>query len=71
MRDTLEAQLLAAHDIDDRYTLIQLYTQAADTSNDLDAACFFLTYAYIYALELGAPEAGTLHARLREHGREE
>ena len=71
MSDTLETQLLAAHDIDDRYTLIRLYTQAADTSNDLDAACFFLTYAYIFALELGAPQTDALHARLKAQGREE
>ncbi|KZY46979.1 hypothetical protein A3731_01040 [Roseovarius sp. HI0049] len=68
---SLDAQLLAAHDGDDRFALIRLYTQAADITNDIDAACFFLTYAYIFALEAGAPEAATLHARLKAHGREE
>lgn len=71
MVETLDAQLLAAHDGDDRFALIRLYTQAADITNDIDAACFFLTYAYIFALEVGAPQAATLHARLKAHGREE
>ncbi|MEQ8897960.1 MAG: hypothetical protein RID23_12785 [Roseovarius sp.] len=71
MVDTLDAQLLAAHDGDDRFALIRLYTQAADITNDIDAACFFLTYAYIFSLEVGAPEAFDLHARLKAHGREE
>lgn len=71
MKEGLEAQLLAAHEGDDRFALIRLYTQAADITNDLDAECFFLTYAYIFALEMGAAEAGGLHARLKAHGREE
>ncbi|MGR3313190.1 hypothetical protein [Roseovarius indicus] len=71
MVDSLDAQLLAAHDGDDRFALIRLYTQAADITNDIDAACFFLTYAYVFALEVGAAEAATLHARLKAHGREE
>ena len=64
MTASLDAELLAAHAVDDRHTLIRLYTQAAEATNDLDAACFFLTYAYIYALELGVPEAAELHRRI-------
>lgn len=71
MKEELEAQLLAAHEGDDRFALIRLYTQAADITNDLDAECFFLTYAYIFALEVGAAEAAPLHARLKAYGREE
>ena len=70
MSAALDAQLIAAHDGDDRAALIQLYTKAADISNDLDAACFFLTHAYVFALEGGVPEASALHARLKAHGRE-
>ena len=66
----LEAAILAAHDADDRRALARLYARAADRLNDLDAASFFLTHAYVFALEAGAPEAGTLHARLKAHGRE-
>lgn len=69
--EDLNARLLAAHEGDDRFALIRLYTEAADMANDLDAECFFLTYAYIFALEMGAPEADALRARLIAHGREE
>lgn len=67
---TLDAQMIAAHEARDHPALIRLYTQAADEANSLDAACFYLTHAYIFALEAGAPEAPTLHARLVTHGRE-
>ena len=66
----LDAAMIAAHAAHDQAALIRLYTQAADEANDLDAACFFLTHAYIFALESGAPEASGLHARLVKHGRE-
>lgn len=65
----LNATILAAHARDDRRALIGLYSQAADQTNDINTACFFLTYAYIYALELGHPDADPLYARLDAHGR--
>ena len=71
MSTDLDARLLAAHDRDDRAALIALYTEAADAANDVDAACFYLTHAYVFALEAGASEAPILHARLRAQGREE
>ncbi|MFV2038223.1 MAG: hypothetical protein ACC646_11605 [Paracoccaceae bacterium] len=75
-RDTgaLEQDLLAAHSAGDTVALITLYTAAADIAEAdqrTDAACFYLTHAYIFALDRGAGEAGELHARLRAHGREE
>ena len=48
-----------------------LYTEAAETSVDADAAGFFLTHAYVWALELGDPAAANLRARLVAEGREE
>lgn len=66
----LEEAILAAHARDDRRALARLYAQAAEGMGDLDAACFFLTHAYIFALETGAPEAGGLHAKLVAEGRE-
>lgn len=65
----LNDTILAAHAADDGSALVALYTQAADQAPDLDTACFFLTYAYIYALELGMPQEVALHARLAAHGR--
>lgn len=66
----LDQRLLAAHAADDRRALIRLYTEAGDCANDVDAACFYLTHAYIFALEAGVPEASQLHARLVAEGRE-
>ncbi|WP_300018730.1 hypothetical protein [uncultured Roseobacter sp.] len=66
----LEARLLLANADDDRAALVTLYTEAADQSEDEDAAAFYLTHAYIYALELGAPQSGALRRRLIEMERE-
>ena len=68
----LNDQLLGAHAAGDAVALIRLYTCAADQAeqNDLDAACFFLTHAYVFALEIGDPACAELRARLVMHGRE-
>ncbi len=65
----LDVQLLAAHAADDRSALVQLYTRAADRADDIDAACFYLTHAYVFALEIADPSAAPLHERLAAHGR--
>ncbi|MDP5086119.1 MAG: hypothetical protein NWQ23_11915 [Yoonia sp.] len=66
---SLQDRLLAAHARDDRAGLVALYTEAADTAADLDAACFYLTHAYIFALEKGDPVTKSLYDRLKVHGR--
>ena len=66
----LDARMISAHQANDRRALIKLYAEAADTVNDLDASCFYLTHAYVFALEAGAPEAQPLHIRLVAHGRD-
>lgn len=70
-RAALDVALLEAHAADDRPRLVHLYTQAADQAHDVEAECFYLTQAYVFALQTGAPEADALHARLKAHGREE
>ena len=65
----LQDRLLAAHARDDRAALIGLYTEAADAADELDAACFYLTHAYIFALEKGDPAAERLYHRLKTHQR--
>ena len=66
----LDALILNAHARDDRAALVCLYTQVADLASDVDRECFFLTYAHIYALELGHPSRESLCARLSAFGRE-
>jgi len=67
--NSLQDRLLAAHARDDRKALVDLYTEAADTTDHLDTACFYMTHAYIFALELGDPAADALYRRLKAHGR--
>ncbi|WP_306155679.1 hypothetical protein [Roseovarius sp. MMSF_3281] len=69
MKD-LDTRMITAHEANDRMALIKLYAEAANGANDLDASCFYLTHAYVFALEAGAPQAKDLHARLVKHGRE-
>ena len=65
----LNERLLDAHARDDRTALVDLYTQAADAENDVDAACFFLTHAFVFALEIGDARADDLRARLQVYNR--
>ena len=67
--NALEADLLRAHAADDRTALVGLYRAAALAQSDRDAACFFLTQAYVYALDTADPAADDLHARLAADGR--
>ncbi|MEM8555596.1 MAG: hypothetical protein AAGF71_12330 [Pseudomonadota bacterium] len=67
----LNGQLLKAHEAEDKSALVALYKRAAEMTANKDAHCFFLTHAYVFALETGAPEAADLHSRLKALGREE
>ncbi|MEM6619616.1 MAG: hypothetical protein AAF631_09965, partial [Pseudomonadota bacterium] len=53
--DTLNARLLAAHAAGDARTLVALYRQAGDDATDDTARGFYLTHAYVFALEAGDP----------------
>ncbi|MEL6837653.1 MAG: hypothetical protein AAFP85_00085 [Pseudomonadota bacterium] len=66
---TLDEALLDAHARGDQSALVTLYTRAAEKAEDGDAACFFLTQAYVLALEAGNAATPTLYARLKAHGR--
>lgn len=66
----LDTRLLAAHAAGDLAALITLYTAAADQAATPAAAGFYLTQAYIFALDAGSPAAETLCSRLRAMGRE-
>lgn len=63
----LDARLLAAHARDDKEALVLLYTQAADAAesrHDTQAARFYLTHAYVFALDTGSAEYSSLKLRL-------
>ncbi|APG49060.1 hypothetical protein [Phaeobacter porticola] len=71
-REDLDRALLIAHRDEDLAELVRLYTYAADAAEevaDIDRACFYLTHAFVFALESGAPEAEPLNARLANRGR--
>lgn len=70
----LDDQLLRAHENQDHDQLVLLYTQAADESEaqgDVEAACFYLTHAFVFALETGHAQLSKLNERLVAYGREE
>ncbi len=70
--EELDKDLLQAHADYDVPALIRLYHEAANHAEqrrDHDAACFYLTHAFVFALEHGAPEADELNRKLHEHGR--
>lgn len=72
-RETLDQALLDAHDQNDGAALANIYTQAADRSEaagNENETCFFLTQAYVFALEAGLPEAAYLNERLVGYGRD-
>ncbi len=68
----LDARLLAAHLGGDLADIAQHYALAADhaeKSEGIDRACFFLTHAWIFALEAGDPVADEYRSRLEVYGR--
>ncbi len=69
MGDDLHAAILAAHGADNKRALVDLYSQAANQADTLDAACFFLTQAHVFALETNHPATPQIHAQLKSHGR--
>jgi len=73
-KDQLDRQLLAAHASGDLAELSRLYGEAADwasAQNDPVGASFYLTHAYVFALQKGLPSAAEFHQRLKSMGREE
>ena len=68
----LERELLAAHESGDGDALVGLYAVAADKAeacDDIGSAAFFLTHAWIFALERGDERAEAIRVRLASWGR--
>lgn len=61
---SLQSRLLDAHTSGDIAELVSLYTEAADTAATEDACGFYLTHAYIFALEAGLNASDALRRRL-------
>lgn len=70
MTQDLDQRLLDAHACDDRAALVTLYKEASDRANSEEARYFYLTHAYIFSLDTGHELAPSLHARLKQAGRE-
>ena len=66
----LKAKLLAAHSAGDKSQLVHLYKEAADQAESDQTAGFYLTHAYVFALELGHPNAPAIRTILVAMGRE-
>ena len=66
---SLDARLLKAHERGDKAALVALYSEAAETATHDDAQAFYLTHAYVFALDVGAPEASSLREKLQQLGR--
>ena len=69
-RSDLHHRLLAAHERGDGAALIALYIEAAEHAQDADAKGFYLTHAYVFALEAGDARAANLKQNLIDMGRE-
>lgn len=72
--DRLNAEVLQAHSEGDNVTLVKVYKMLGEDElakgRELEGA-FLLTQAYVYALEVGLPDAHEIHKILAACGREE
>ena len=70
----LQRDMLQAHENNDLAALPPLYLEVAELrerEGDIDAACFFYTHAYVYALDCGNQVvADTARGRLKRYGRD-
>lgn len=70
----LQQRMLDAHKRADLSALPALYLEAArrrEEGGDMNAACFFFTHAYVYALDAGDGKiAGEALQALRQNGRD-
>ncbi|MEO0990255.1 MAG: hypothetical protein AAFX00_04805 [Pseudomonadota bacterium] len=68
--ETLDKRLLRAHAEGDKAALVTLYQEAAEAAPDETGRWFYMTHAYVFALEVAHPEASRLRDRLVAAGRE-
>ena len=68
--NALDRKLVAAHEAGDGAALVTLYQDAAAQAATETARGFYLTHAYVFALEAGHAEAEALRTELVDMGRE-
>lgn len=64
----LDHRLLAAHASGTPATLARLYREAGEATQGTPRA-FYLTHAFVFALEAGLPDAAAIEADLQAMGR--
>ena len=62
--------IIKAHNEGDNWNLVSLYTHAANRANSPHLESFFLTQAYVFALEQDHPAQRRLKSRLIAFSRE-
>ena len=73
MNDKLDQQLITANLANDNIKLVALYQHAADiceAEGVVDKACFFLTQAYVFALQEGSSQSRQIKEKLVAYERE-
>ena len=70
MSTDLNQRLLAAHADKDKKALVSLYLKASNRAPSEEAQYFYLTHAYVFALDTDHPQTASLHATLKAAGRE-
>ena len=70
MSAKLDSDLIAAHARGDLKALVELYRAAAKDASSKEAHAFYLTHAYVFALDGGLPEAKSIGAELRRLDRD-
>ncbi len=70
MNYKLDSDLIAAHARGDIKALVELYRTAAANAASDEANAFYLTHAYVFALDSGLEIAKEIGAELRKLGRD-
>ena len=70
MKEPLEDRLSRAHQRDDKTGLVGLYCEAANAAPNDAVQSFFLTHAYVFALEIADARTDTLRRQLIALGSE-
>lgn len=66
----LDSDLIAAHERNDKPALVSLYKAAAAQAENTNARAFYLTHAYVFALDGGLADAVEIRDELGTLGRD-